>query len=319
LVPAVSSGVLIASAAGILYLSARKNVAPSTALKIRAEFARTTLRMVEAHPGFGIGIGRYQERSGSYSAPVLIQTFRLRNENAHNNFLQVLGELGLTGFAAFLAVLGYAGVRSARLVGRAADPLERGVVSGLLAFVLTWLAGHPLLIDEPALLFWLLLGTAAGWGQAAATHSPAGLRRASVAAVLICGAVGLSIPVRTTRWLADADLEHRGIGLSVWHHGEDGVRYRLAGAQSTVFVPADARVVTFAVRGISPEVELEVALRFDGRRADVIRVPGDRWHEVQLVLPSDRDAPRFRRLELRVEGEWPDHGPLLMVGRIEPR
>ena len=315
---AVSSVVLIASAAGVLYLSSRKNVAPFTALEIRAEFARTTFRMVESHPAFGVGVGLYQDRSSRYSSPVLIQTFRLSNENAHNNFLQVLGELGLAGFAAFIGVLGYAGVRCSRLMDGGAGPLQRGVVLGLVAFVLTWLAGHPLLIDEPALLFWLVLGTAAGWGQAGGTQSSAGQRGGGVVTLLVCGAVALTIPVRATRELADANLEHRGIGLSLWQDGEDGVRYRLAGAQSTLFIPGDARVVTIPLRSVQPEIELEVGLRLDGRLADVVRVSGDRWFKLQFLLPSDPNAPRFFRLDLRVFGVSSGDTALLMVGKVEP-
>ena len=316
----VFAALLIAAAVPAVYILATgRHAAPSAALQIRTEFARTTFRMVGSHPVFGIGVGQYQERSGSYSAPILIQTFRLQSENAHNNFFQVLGELGIAGLAGFLWVLGSAAVRSARAAYRTTNPLQRGVVAGLLAFVLTWLAGHPLLIDEPALLFWLLLGTAPGLDLRApenGVHARAGLAAVGVAAVIL---VVLSIPIRAGQEVADAELEHRGIGLSLWQHGEDGVRYRLAGARSTVFVPADARVVTFAVRAVQPGVELHVAVRMDGRRADVIRVAGDRWYEAELVLPTDRDAPRFRRLELRVEGERPDDRPLLMVGKIERR
>ena len=316
---AVSSLILIASATGLLYLSVGRNTAASTALGIRAEFARTSLRMVQARPLFGVGVGQYHEQSGHYSSPTLLRTFSAPNENAHNNFLQVLGELGLAGLAAFLAVLGYAGVRCARLMGGDTDALVRGVVSGLLAFTLTWLAGHPLLIDEPALLFWLLLGTAAGWSKPLEPEGSAGLRGVGVATLLVCGALALTIPVRAGRELADANLEHRGIGLSLWQEREDGVRYRLAGAQSTLFIPSDARAVTIPLRSARQDLQLDVALRLDGRPADVIRIPGDRWHEARLMLPSDRSAPRFRRLELQVAGEWPDDRRVLMVGKVEPR
>ena len=42
--------------------------------------------------------------------------------------------------------------------------LRWSLCTGLLAFVLSWLGGHPLLIDEPSFAFWLLLGAVSGWG-----------------------------------------------------------------------------------------------------------------------------------------------------------
>ena len=310
---------LIAAVPVVYILSSSRNVAPSTALQVRTEFALTSLRMLASHPVFGIGIGQYQDRSGSYSTPILIKTLRLQNENAHNNFFQIIGELGLAGLAGFVWVLGSAGVRCARIVRGTTDPLPRGTVAGLAAFVLTWMAGHPLLIDEPAFLFWLLLGTVAGLANYALppheVRAP-GLRAAAGAVVVIL--VILSIPIRADQELADANLEHRGIGLSVWQQGEDGVRYRLAGARSTIFVPADARAVMIPLRCVQPDLELDVELRLDGRPADIIRVPGSHWYALQFALPSDRNGPRFHRLELRVDGASSETTALLMVAKVEP-
>jgi hypothetical protein len=304
------------------YISARRNLTPSvTAIHIRAEFAKTTFRMVEAKPVFGVGIGRYPERSAIYSSPILVEDYGLRHENAHNNFLQVLGELGILGFAGLIWVLWAAARQALRAQPGRDGMLQQGIIAGLLAFVLTWLSGHPLLIDEPALLFWLLLGTASAAGMparlVAERRASAGRSGRAVSALAIV-VLAVSIPWRAQREVADADLEHRGIGLSAWQHAEDGIRYRFASASSTIFVPSYARVVIIPLRSTEPGVEQLVALRLDGQAAGAVRVPSDRWYDLQMVVPRDRKA-RFLRLELLVEGADASQPALLMVGRVDSR
>ena len=49
-------------------------------------------------PLFGVGMGRYYSRSGEFSSPELLRMFPPAiHENAHNNFLQLLAELGMVG------------------------------------------------------------------------------------------------------------------------------------------------------------------------------------------------------------------------------
>ena len=305
---------LIGGAASVYFVAARRNLTkPSIAISIRVEFVRTTLRMLEAYPAFGVGVGRYPAHSSSFSSPLLVQTYEIKDENAHNNFLQVLGELGVVGFAAFLWVLWAAAKRSDLGL-----PLEYKLAGcGVLAFVLTWFAGHPLLIDEPALCFWLLLGTLAG---AAATETTAPVwrqRRLVVAGFAL--ATALSIPSRAQHWFAAAELEHVGIGLSSWQHGEDGRRYRLARSWSVVFVPSNVPAISLPLRAARPGTELVVLLRLNGRPANAVRVPSDRWLDVHLMLPPKPDAPRFSRLELYAGDQASADAALLMVGEVKER
>jgi O-antigen ligase len=321
---AVAAGLLLAvigTAAVGSYLLSRRNLTPSsTALSIRAEFVGTTLRMIRAHPAFGVGIGRYAEQSRTYSSPLLVEGYELTKENAHNNFLQVLGELGIAGFVTLMWVLVAALRASSHGVREGGEVAHQGMLAGVLAFILTWLAGHPLLIDEPAMMFWLVLGTAAGVGRGTALvgrgRSHTRLRRAVAVAAL---GVMLLVPLRARMEFASADLEHQGIGVSGWRRGDDGVLYRVAGAASTLFIPSDTGSVTIPLRSVQPGTELRVSLWLNGRRADAVRVPSETWYPLHLIVPSERDAPRFLRLELRIEDDTVLDPARLMIGRVERR
>jgi len=131
--------------------------------------------------------------------------------------------------------------------------------------------------------------------------------------------IALSVPVRARQDVAASNLEHAGIGLSIWHHGDDGVRYRLAGAAATVFIPANARMVTVPLRAAGTTDLSQVELRLDGRLANVTAVPHDRWLNLKLVLPGSTDGLRFRRLDLQVLEARSVPMPILRIGKVEPR
>jgi O-antigen ligase len=168
----------------------------TAAVTIRQDMAIATFRMARAHPVFGAGIGMYQATSPAYMPERLFKWYR--SQNAHNQFLQVLGELGLTGLWGFLALLAVAlmpGVRA--IVKGKAPPDLIGVVVGLGAFLLVCLAMHPLLMPEVALVFGLLLGLARA-GPSATDAELAPARRDRWTTALLCVALGvwLTIPWR---------------------------------------------------------------------------------------------------------------------------
>ncbi len=288
-----------------------------TAVRVRWELARTSVRMIAAEPVFGVGIGRYYARSGEFSSPELLAMFPVANhENAHNNFFQITAELGIVGFVVFAILLLIAARACLRLVHTdPREPLRWGVVLGLVAFVLSWLGGHPLLIDEPAFTFWILLGTACGWGRTAVSATTS---RSSVWLVAAFTVVMLaSIPIRVTHERADFDLTHRGIGLSPWNPELDGVRYRRARSLSTVFLPSDTTGVVIPLRAISPHDNVRVELWLDGRAADIVRARADQWLQLRVLVPHPDKAPRFLRLEFRVP-EVPETDDVLMIGKVQP-
>ena len=146
--------VIVGSLSALYSISEPLGATPSQAVNIRWMFLQTTWRMLQAHPVFGVGVGQYARWSAEFSPPELA-AFYVR-ENAHNNFAQVAGELGLAGLVAFLAVL----VLALRTSGRP-RPITRCATAGLAVFIVSWLGGHPLLVAEVAYPFWLMLGVVA--------------------------------------------------------------------------------------------------------------------------------------------------------------
>jgi O-antigen ligase len=317
---AAAAIVLAIAAGGAAYaIPARGNQqSPLAAAKVRWELAMTSFRMTAQHPSFGIGIGRYYARSGEFSSPELLQLFPPAvHENAHNNFLQLLAELGVVGFGVIAWLLTLAVLLGVRLVRAGPrDAVRWGLVVGVIAFVLSWFGSHPLLIDEPALTFWIALGLVCGWGELVST--PPGTPRSFTIATALIIATIVSVPVRFVQQRADFNLEHRGVGLSPWQSEIDGVRYRLAQSTSSVFIPSDARVIVVPLRATSANPELRVRMSLDGRAADVVTVFNDRWQSLRLQVPQERRAPRFRRLEFRVDG-GAARDEVLMIGKVEAR
>jgi O-antigen ligase len=317
---ATAAVVLVASAGAAAHYLPHRGTQRSSidALQVRWELAKTSLRITADHPAFGAGVGQYYQLSGRYSSPELLRLFPpAQNENAHNNFLQILAELGLVGFAAFMWLVGVAAwsiVRS--LPSGSAAPLQPALAAGLAAFVLTWLGGHPLLTDEPAFTFWIVLGAAAGWPSAGVAAPERWMPSRGIVALVI-GVVLVAIPARTRELMADANMEHHGFGLSAWQSAADGVRYRLSAGRSTVFVPADARAVTIPLRAVEPGRALDVQLRLDGRAADLVRVPPDYWYPLRFMLPASDGRRRFRRLDIDVSGAREPGPDVLMVGKVD--
>jgi hypothetical protein len=268
----------------------------SVAAGVRVGMARVAGAMIAERPAFGIGLGEFYRRSGEFATPDLIAKFPVAvNENAHNNFLQVAAELGLIGGVTFVWLVAAALLAAGR---RAADDRVRlAVAAGLAAFVITWLAGHPLLVPEASYAFWILAGVAAGSNSAgpagAARPSHARGRRWLIAACAI--AIVLTVPWRMRALIADADFEHLGVGLSAWQLSPDGTRYRQGEGHATLFVPAGP--IKFRVNPrTSATVRLEIKL--DGRIANVVSLAPGVWNEVVLPARAERAATRYIPMQL---------------------
>ena len=292
--------VLLAVCAALVvwYPRAAAHATSHNAWVIRQQLAKVGFQMVREAPLFGIGVGRFFEESARLATPELRQYYSA--QNAHNQFIQFLGELGIVGAGLFVAVIGCSVIPG----WRRAEPLSSAVVihpmiAGLVGFLVASLLMHPLLLPEVAAAFWLALGVARSTVVASAIdHKPAGAT--VLAPALVALALVASLPARTTATRNAVDLSGAAIGLSTWRSDRDGRRFRSAAGDATIFVDSRQRRlrVPLRVRG-RRGTQVDLRLLLDGRPAGRMLVPAGRWTEMTLLLPAHRhDRPNFRRLEL---------------------
>jgi O-antigen ligase len=283
----------------------------------RAAFLTTGLRMIASAPAFGVGIGRYIEESGRFM-PQSIYWFFF-HENAHNNFLQIGGELGLIGLAAFVWLMAAAAIRVARgCREESRDSLLRGAAGGLTVFVATWLSGHPLLTPEVAFPFWILAGAAiarADGHRAPRAVSPwepiATTAARSRTTVLVAAAVVLlaaTVPLRARREAATLNVLESSFGFYEWESRPGRARTRWASPSAAFFVPAATREVVIPVRTMffdrHPE-PVRVAIAIDGRVFERFELTNDAWKDVRLQLPPVATHPsQPRRIDIVTTPPW---------------
>lgn len=264
-------------------------------MDVRLGMAQVGARMIASRPLFGVGLGGFTQRAGDYSPPELLAKFPVASrENAHNNFIQVAAELGLVGGVLFTALVAAALFAAARRSRDNAFLLL--VTAGLLSFVVSWLGGHPLLVPEPAYVFWIFLGAAAG-AALSPVHPPS--RQARTAVAVCAVAIALTVPWRMGAMMDDANLEHLGIGVSPhWQVGLDDVRYREATGHATLFAPAGTG---FKLR-VNPRTDrvLTLEVKLDGRLANVVTVLPNTWNQLSLPARTDPASARYVRLDLRL-------------------
>jgi O-antigen ligase len=285
-----------------------------SALDDRLDYKAVSWLIIEDHPIFGVGPGRYQEASLDQSPPELRQLypygFLQFGENAHDNYLQILAEFGPVGLLAFLWLL-------ARLLApvvtraRREGPVEAWALGcGVLMFLLMGLSSHPLLISQVSLWVFLAMGLAsAAASEAPGVSATAGWRRGVLVGVVLVFLV--SVPWRASDRIATGNLEHAAVGASSWQQDGD-FQYRLASDGSRWFVPAGAGAVSVEMQWENtPPEACVVWVAFGGVVSDQLR-PETSRRTFRIAVPSEGRARRFAELTLTV----PDGCPALRVGRF---
>jgi putative inorganic carbon (HCO3(-)) transporter len=154
----------------------------------RTDIWKVGWRMVEAHPGVGVGTGNFSVSSIHY---LLVKPGALERDEfivdepavAHNLYLEILAELGIPGLALFMALVltsMYSAVRAGNLLDRLGEP-GLGMVSRAVAIGLfSTMAADFFLSAELSKQLWLLLalgpaalGLARRMQKAAASSQPA--------------------------------------------------------------------------------------------------------------------------------------------------
>ena len=279
----------------------------------REQFFQTSVRMIGARPLFGVGVGQYNRISSLFLSPQLAWTYGF--ENAHNYYLQIGGELGLTGLALFLAWIGAAIALAARALRLApSDRRTLGVAGGVVAFLITCLTGHPFLVGEVAYSFWMLFGLMTALASStllnqATAAAVSGARRGAVQprwrlAAAVAMLVGSQIS--TARGAVSPPASRAVDGFYGWETLKDGTRFRWTGAYASLFVPADVTRVEIPIRlpadgrAIKPMgIEVMTGSVDQGRT-----IVGAAWTIVSLRLPAASPLTRFKRVDVKVDRVW---------------
>ncbi len=164
----------------------------------RMDALRASLRMIEANPVSGVGLGAYRT---AYPA---FRRQRMTFVHAHNDYVQALAETGFLGALFFVPALLLLIVRTQRGIRQIADESARltllAVSLGVLGMALHALIDYNLHVTGNAFLFAILLGILFGAGareQAAAERVADSTKRVPhiVRLVLVALALGVSAGV----------------------------------------------------------------------------------------------------------------------------
>lgn len=308
-VVAAAAAFVAACVAGWMWYPEGRNDPAAYSINTRLILWKAGLRMMWTEPFFGIGLGRYFYVIHDYAAAFLDSIWRPR-ENAHNYFVQILAELGIPGLLLFLAVLA-GSLRQAWSDSRT----SRLVATGIVAFLLTCLTGHPFLVPQVTYPFWIALALAATSGHAG---PDAGWPRRAIRIVAACLIVVfvITIPARARDARRHADLALVVTGLSEWQREPDGIRYRWAGGHSTFFYSSASSAIRIPLRpGPDAPSSFEVRIFLEGQEANRVRLQaGEGWRDIRLVRKRQSGDNDYFRVDL-VASEPGGAAPLETTGR----
>jgi O-antigen ligase len=268
------------------------NRASQSSLEMRGGFTRASVRMIEARPIFGVGAGRYYRLSRLVLPPSLAWFYG--QENAHDYLLQLAAELGVVGLLVFVSLIAAILIQPAKyLADRREQRSAAGFAAGAAAYTLTAVSGHPFLVPEAAIPFWIVLGVLAS--QGAGVRGEAWARGAwpiAIAAVIL-----LTVPFRPGEPRLRVPPGEDGFGP--WQTDERGREFREAHDYASLFVEQNVRAI---------EIPMKLGVGVQAGSAGSL---------VEVVVPG-----AFQR-EVRVGPEWstlfvdlPGAEPLMMRQRI---
>ena len=309
--------VAIGATALTVWGSRPRRATVSEALTIRWHMAGVGLRAAATDPLLGIGVDRMRTASAPLIPPELARMWRpaANGENAHNNFVQVLAESGALGLASFLWLLAASvGATSRWRTDAASDAIRPGIVGGLAAFLLTSLAGHPLLVEAVRLCFFFWLGCVAGGTSVEPSPSHGRWPRRVIGALALIVAILVMPRIATARRDANAVGATAGVGRLAGK--VDGVPYQPAARDSAWMLAPETTTVDWTLRaefGSSRPCRVEIEV--DRRPATAIDLDDVVWKPVRLELAPPAQPRPSRRLDVRIQTD----GCLLLAGPMHLR
>ena len=142
----------------------------------RVGIYRANLDIVHERPVLGLGFGRYQTAARPYYAA---HPAADRRSHAHNNFLQMAAEAGLTGLAAFGLVYATVLRRGVEILRAAPDAstwaAAAGAWAGVIGFLVGGLTQYTFGDAEVAIAMWIALAVLARLGEDAGAVGETGV------------------------------------------------------------------------------------------------------------------------------------------------
>ena len=257
---AALGGLLFALVALFLFLPSDQLVlnfgeATAEASQGRWPIWKDTLHLIAAYPLFGAGLGTYFPALLRYQTASLALAW----PQAHNDYLQLLAELGGIGFLIPAVLLAVVGVHAVKVAFRGGTPRLRllglACVGGMTAILIHSLADFNLYVPANALVFAWIAGLAAGLpvvGSVKPSESSVPHRRAvravalGVGCLLVFYAGGWMIFLRTFRNDPRAEAVFCRVGICD-SDAALAARERLRGGDSPAVVPP-AQIVQYLRR-----------------------------------------------------------------------
>ena len=124
---------------------------------------RNSLRMIKAHPLIGVGANNFMKSYKRYKEyPEYRNIVTLDEMKAHNNFLHMAGEIGLSGLLIFFWFL-YRLFRESKNIYNSLDDnylktVSLSLIACLIAFLINGLTESSLYYSAVAVLFWYIAG-----------------------------------------------------------------------------------------------------------------------------------------------------------------
>jgi len=274
----------------LLLFTFNPNIEPDVVLKGRLVLWQRALEIFGEHPVLGCGIGNLLGATARHlplsADPAVII------ENAHNQYLQVLAEIGLAGtillFLLVCTILAPGFSLLFRVSARTDLAWTSGFLTGVLGILLTAITGHPLLLLKGQLLFWSMMG--ALWAATElASPAPPGRRSpwwpriavaASVALTVLFAIEAVSI-LRTRRVFP---YEH---GFYAWERETSERPFRWTGAEARALLEVEGDLLSLSLRQLNPAMarrSMRAEIELDGRLVDIITFRDSEWKELTYYL-----------------------------------
>ena len=275
------------------------NRAGQSSLEMRGGFTRASMRMIEARPLFGVGAGRYYRLSRLVLPPSLAWFYG--QENAHDYFLQMTAELGIAGVLVFVWLVAMILFPGLKCLPRDRENWSAAAfAAGTLAYALTAVSGHPFLVPEAAVPFWIVLGVLASqgpdMGRGAWTHR--------VWPIAIGAVILLTVPFRPGEPRLRVPPGEDGFGP--WQIDERGREFREAHDYASVFVEQNVRAIEIPMKlgtgGQAGSAGSLVEVVVPGAFQREVRVGPD-WSTLSVDLPGAEPLILRQRINLSVSSK----------------